>query len=228
MSARRLIAISGAAGSGKSTAAAVLETQRNYAVVSLADPIKRACADWFGWDRDTLWGESSKRNAPDPRYPHILDGGPFGESVARCLTPRRALQFLGTEVGRELYREVWVEYALRVAERLLSDKRADGWDRRDVYSPERGAYETFTHRKLGGIVIPDIRFESELEALQAAGALTIRIVRPGAGLTGDAALHASETEVASLPDEAFDVVIRNDRTLADLELAVLAAVDKNQ
>jgi len=73
-------------------------------------------------------------------------------------------------------------------------------------------------------VFTDIRFENELRAFRDAGAFLIRVVRPGAGLVGDAGNHPSETEQASIPDAAFDLVIRNEGTIADLRSAIVAAV----
>ncbi len=191
----RLIGISGLAGSGKSTAAAALVGSLGFVEVSQADPMKRAVAEWFGWDEDRLWGPSANRSEPDPKY----DG----------LTARKALQFLGTEIGRELYRNVWVDYAIRTAKSILADNVP-----RAVYERSVGVLDgpswTPTSR---GVVISDVRFRNELDAIQAAGGKVIRIVRPMAGLDGSAAMHASEVEQQGIPDEAFDAVLANAGTI---------------
>lgn len=162
----RLIGLTGLAGCGKSTVADAL-AERGWTVVSLADPMKDALAEWFGWSHDRLYGPSEARNAPDPRW-----GG---------LTARRALQHLGTEFGRAMHPDVWIRYAL---------SRAARHDR---------------------VVIPDVRFENEAAAVRAVGGRVVRIVRPGAGLDGDAATHASESGCGRV-----DAVLTNVGSLGEL------------
>jgi hypothetical protein len=246
-----IIGICGAAGSGKSAAADFFVKNHDGIVVSLADPLKRACADWFGWDEETLWGASYKRNLPDTRYPRsfykksvMKDGqlvGHENDEPFAYLTPRHALQQLGTEFGRRCYQDVWVEYALRMAEQLLEGKSVmldyvypadypDDAPREKYegrahprYEAKRGLFD-YAPRPEAAIpefvVIPDIRFRNEVEGLKKRGAKVIRIVRPGAGLIGAAGQHLSETEQTTIPDELFDGVISNIGTLQDLETAV--------
>lgn len=103
----RLIGLTGAAGSGKSTAAAVLTARCGYASIPLADPMKQALMLWFGWSEDRVNGPSYMRNEPDV----VWDG----------LTARRALQALGTEFGRAMHPDVWVRLALRTAAYCAAD-----------------------------------------------------------------------------------------------------------
>lgn len=207
-----IIGLSGIAGAGKDTVADILVRERGFVKVSLADPMKRAVADWFGWDVERLWGPSDRRNAVDPAYNN--------------LTARRALQFLGTEVGRELWRDVWVDYALRIARQLLDGEPTNP----QVvygYEPSGGLWiqDEFPIFRARGVVLPDIRFENELAALRVAGARVIRIKRASSGLTGSAAAHASETEQERIPDRVFDGVIYNDASIDDLRALALAIVD---
>lgn len=211
-----LIGISGLAGSGKDTCADFLVRNKSFVKVALADPLKRIARDVFDFTDEQLWGPSSSRNAPDERYPREHGPSPEGRclccgfgfdlypmslavSAPQCyLTPRYALQQLGTEWGRHCYDPVWIEYALRVAD--------------DV------------GREGGAVVTSDLRFKNEIDAYRKAGAFLIRVVRPGAGLGGSAGQHVSETEQACIPDEAFDAVIVNDGTLEELEKKILAVV----
>jgi hypothetical protein len=63
----------------------------------------------------------------------------------------------------------------------------------------------FDHIKLGEkIVIPDVRFLNEAEAIQAQGGMVFRIDRPGYEASG----HVSETALAEW--EGWDGVIAND------------------
>ncbi len=200
-----LFGICGLAGSGKDTVADFLAKEHGFAKVSFADPLKRICKDVFEFTDEQLWGPSQCRNAPDSRYPR----NPYGSSVvAEYLTPRYALQTLGTEFGRDCYATIWVEYALRVVERLLSDPYATYDARTGVTRSSAG----FTR----GVAVPDVRFRNEVDAIVQAGGKVVRIVRPGAGLGGAAGLHPSEREQVQIPDSAFHAVIQNDGTLEDL------------
>lgn len=146
-------------GAGKDAAANRLVEKHNFIRIGLADPLKRFCADVFAFSDEQLWGPSACRNAPDFRYPHAAQQWrdayaselvlaeqarsagdlaaaaqreklALGYAVEGWLTPRQALQQLGTEWGRRCYNDVWIEYAMRIATRL-----AEG----DVYySPQLG------------------------------------------------------------------------------------------
>lgn len=68
------------------------------------------------------------------------------------------------------------------------------------------------------LVISDVRFPNELQAIRDRGGIVLRINRP---FHGAANAHASET---ALDSADFDVVIENDGTLEDLREKVLKAV----
>lgn len=93
-----IVAISGLAGSGKSTAARVLVDHLGFAACDLATPMKVACKAFFGFSDAQLWGPSENRNEDDPRW---------------GFSPRVALQRLGTEYGRALHPDVWIRACLR-------------------------------------------------------------------------------------------------------------------
>lgn len=201
-----LVGIAGLANSGKDTVADILVRRFSFVRVALADPMKRACREWFGWPADTLWGPSEMRNQTWDRL-----GG---------LSARKALQQLGTEFGRACYENVWVDYAIRTAEELLSTQCK--YDPVEGLTREPGPIQKRV-RPLGGVVISDIRFPNELEAIHAAGGRVWKIVRPGAGLVGEAASHASENALDGY-DSKFDAIIFNDGTLGELEDGVCGIV----
>lgn len=62
-----IVGIAGNLGSGKDTVANMLAA-RGMLVVGFADEIKRLCEVVFEYERPTLWGASSLRNQPDPRW----------------------------------------------------------------------------------------------------------------------------------------------------------------
>lgn len=127
----------------------------------------------------------------------------FGK-FARCnsdlfLSPRMALQTLGCEWGRAMYENLWVDFAMRDARERLS-----------VYASS-------------GVVISDVRFKNERDAIQKAGGKVWRIIRDGAGLSGETSAHASENDLTD--DMPYDKVLNNHGgSLKDLEILVGKAI----
>ena len=76
--------------------------------------------------------------------------------------------------------------------------------------------EAIRHDK---VVVTDLRYQNEAEALIKYGAMVVRLVRPGAGLSGSAASHISEQP---LPDHLVHAEVVNDSTIDSLREKVLA------
>lgn len=103
------------------------------------------------------------------------------------VTGREFLQFYGTEAHREVFDyDFWVTQVLPDLTDYDSFGRPDG-DDWDV------------------LVVTDVRFPNEAEAIRAAGGVIWEIVRPSLDDGGDS--HASE---APLPRDLVDVTIIND------------------
>jgi len=250
-----IIGISGLAGTGKDTIADLLVKNHGFAKIALADPLKRICRDVFDFTYDQLWGPSENRNKPDERYQRkhvfesdrayvclccgwdrgrqIRDGRPVPEC---CLTPRYALQQLGTEWGRNCYDPVWVEYAVRVANELLEDQlyladlepggtslEVQGEGGHYKYEAKTGIRREILYRgRLGGVAISDVRFTNEMEAISKAGGKLWRVKRTG--YESPRWDHPSETQQLLTPDSGFDRVVENDGSLEDLVVKVKNAV----
>jgi hypothetical protein len=242
-----LVGLSGFAGSGKDAGGNFLVQDFGFCKVALADPLKRIARDVYAFTDEQLWGASQFRNAPDKRYPRpckTCEGRgsillsitrPPGTPTNPCysckgegvtyLTPREALQKLGTEWGRECYPNTWVDLCIRTGEYLLHFPHARYDQKKGVYhvvdpSESLHSADTIFDGRVRGVAITDVRFKNEIEAIKGAGGYVIRIARPGAGLDGSGALHVSETEQAGIPDSTFDAVIPNTGTLDDLRTKI--------
>lgn len=144
------------------------------------------------------------------------------------LTPRYALQQLGTQWGRDCYDSVWIEDAVVTAKHLLEDEymaytATDGLIPRIEQCPQ-GEFEAVENwpKPLKGVVFSDVRFFNEYNAIKNAGGKIVRVKRfswkPFPGQMG--AAHESETQLTGYADDKFDYIIENGGDLAHLGLLV--------
>jgi hypothetical protein len=211
-----IIGFLGKAGVGKDTAADYLCLNYGFTRVAFADPLKRFCMEVFDWTEEQLWGPSEMRNKPDERYLQAMvypasraveksTSIKQVERVPRYLSPRYALQTLGTEWGRGCYENIWVDYALRAAKKLMEGQGLY-W-----YYPTEGVVlrEDYRRVEVKGVVISDVRFKNEVTRIREKGAKVFRLVRRRAGdLEAGIIGHASETEQDSILDSDLDGVIQ--------------------
>ena len=130
----KMIGITGRARSGKDTLADYLVKEYGFTRYAFADPMKDCLAQIPGWDHRHMHGDL--KDQVDPYY---------------NVTPRHAMQRLGTECFRTLNPDFWI----KVAERIL-----------DPYNE-------------APVVISDVRFENEAQFVRRRG-LLIHLRRPQA------------------------------------------------
>ena len=153
------------------------------------------------------------------------------EDVPRChLTPRYALQMLGTEWGRTCYPDTWAALCVRTAKKLLESTMEDspknvGWHSL-YYTAENGLWDGENVRQVTTVTVSDVRFRNEMQVIRQAGGKVIRVVRPGAGLKGAAGTHPSEVEQAGILDREFDAVIENVGDLEALQAKALPLLER--
>lgn len=170
----RLIGFCGPAFSGKSLAAERLIRKWRFQRVRFAGPLK-AMMRALGLTEDQVDG-TGKETSSD------LLGG---------MTPRQAMQLLGTEWGRELiHAEIWISAWQHAVDDLHALRQQDD-------APVRL------------VVCDDVRFANEARAIRARSGIVVKIDRPGAG-SASGACHASE-QLAFEPD----ITIQNNGTRAD-------------
>ncbi|MAI64810.1 MAG: deoxynucleotide monophosphate kinase [Alteromonas sp.] len=126
-----IIGLTGKARSGKDTVAAHLQEAYKFHHYWFSKPMKDACRSMFGWGDEHLYGELKEE--VDQRY---------------GISPRVALQTLGTEWGRNtINSDLWI---------LRAQKEIEQHE---------------------NIVISDCRFDNEAAAVISSGGIVIEIVR---------------------------------------------------
>jgi len=198
-----IVGLCGAAGAGKDTVAQVLVEQYGFVKVALADPLKRMVRQTWPFTCEQLWGASERR----------------GETPAGLTRPtaREALQLLGTEWGRRLDEDVWINCALDIAGRLLEG----GWwyqDTEGAVRVETGRFPVESVPPPFGVVISDVRFDNEAQRIGAEGGDVWRVGgRPTAPPVGGLPDHPTE---AGVTPSYIDSEILNDGDLCQLEEVV--------
>lgn len=139
-----LIGIVGFISSGKNTIGEILQNQHGFKRESFAKPVKDAVAFIFNWDREMLEGNTDESRV----WRESIDEY-WSEKLNRQISPRIALQLMGTESGRLVFGEnLWTTSCLSRCE----DKNAN-------------------------YVITDTRFVNEIQAIKKEGGYIIRIRR---------------------------------------------------
>jgi hypothetical protein len=128
--------------------------------------------------------------------------GPVGKlpSGGLGLSPRVALQTLGTDFGRKVDGQVWVRATVNIAKAILQGGR---------YTRELGLLPGHEVCPPAGVIFADVRFVNEVVGVQENGGLVLRLYRTSKvdPLTIGVKGHASETELLTISDEAVDYVL---------------------
>lgn len=153
-----LIGVTGRKGSGKDTVGKFLVEDHGFRQTAYANPIKEAVKVALSMTDEQVYGPIEVKETVDPRY---------------GITPRYALQTLGTEWGRNLiHLNIW---ALAMHARIEQEPDQN-W------------------------VVTDLRFLNEAKLLEENGGIIIKVVRQGVS-TGEFENHQSEMEIAEIiPD----------------------------
>jgi len=175
----KIIAICGAKRSGKDTLAHYISYKYLYKKLAFADPLKEAVSSLFQFSAEQT-GDNDLKDSVDKRW---------------GITPRRAMQFFGTEVLQYKIQELLPGIDRKFLANTLVSK---------IKNDESEHY-----------VISDMRFIHEYEEIKKLGAYVIRVDRPSVeeNYYHDVPVHCSEIEYRNIP---YDLYIRNDADISTL------------
>jgi hypothetical protein len=191
-----LIGISGRMGSGKDTAANIIqELDPSFKIKRFAGKLKEIASMFLGIPAEDFNKQEVKQivlpHEWDQMVPYIPGMEGFVD-INKQMTVREFLQKLGTDAVRNgLHPNAWVNA-------LFADYKAHA----AMFKGEDESY-------MPCWIIPDVRFTNEFDAIKARGGVVVRIER-GERAASD---HQSEIE---LDNAAFDYVIYNNGPIADL------------
>ena len=176
----------------------------------LEDPIFKETALGEEWKVYRCW-QGSYEDSMDwiqvekPDITEWLHPCGFEEEI---LTPRKILQLLGTEGGRELiHPNLWINA-------LMSEYKTQSIDVRltDVEKMELGTDKNYIRmRGLPNWIVTDVRFPNEVQAIKDRGGILIRVEREISAED----THFSETALDNYKD--WDHIIENNGTIEELK-----------
>ena len=160
LSLPRIIAVCGSKRSGKDTIAGILSHAYGYEHIKISQKLKDVCKTLFGFTDEQL--ETDTKEVVDARW---------------RVSPRRVMQFLGTEV---------MQYALpqglpEIKDGMLGRKF---WIESTLEEIKRNPHKKY--------IISDLRFLHEEDVLKEHGAFIIKVQRFNTSASTDS--HKSEQE----------------------------------
>jgi hypothetical protein len=197
-----IVALCGLQGAGKDTLASVLVQHHGFTRLSFAATLKDVVSSLFDWDRALLEGVTPQSR----QWRETVDDWWSRRLGIPDLTPRKALQVVGTDLFRKHFdHDIWVA--------CLERKMAG-------------------HKH---IVITDCRFPNEVSMVRRAGGRLVHVFRPplpawfiayrrGELQSVPSHIHASEFAWAR---EQFDVCISNEGRPEDMASRLLCSKCKS-
>ena len=183
MSERRIIGIVGKKHHGKDTIADMFVDRYNFKKISFANPLKEGCRHIFGLTYEQLYGD--KKDVVDEYW---------------RVTPRRLLQFVGTELFRNQL------------SKLIPDIGSSIW----VKCVEK----TILDNPNTNYVISDIRFQDELDMLKKHNSFIFKVDRPDLSNRDE---HISGKGIDEI--EGYDKLVLNDSTIDKLHNEITRTIN---
>jgi hypothetical protein len=180
-----IIALAGRAGSGKTTCARRLVEKHGAVELSLAEPLKRLAMEVFGFSEAQVFGTQAQKEKVD--------------QCVRVAYTEVEIRKLWPSLTAEQHEIMRAAGGRPVSPREMLIRLGQGcrkWIREDVWLLALLAkIATFDKSQL--VVVSDVRFNNEAEALCKAGASVIRLTCPNAATSVDpnAASEASVDQI---------------------------------
>ena len=196
--------ISGQKRAGKDTISDYIKGQVMASRVSFADPVRDVCRAYFGWTEEWLLGK------------HKEDVDPYWG-----ISPRQAMQYLGTEVGRVGIAENYPEFKSVTGDSIWIKSA-----KKNIRAKSSKEYIS-NYGKIRAFIIPDMRFLNEYDAMKEMENEGYKVITIGVrrdGLPSDS--HASETEIRYCVEKC-DFIIDNNKEISDLEDSVDEIITKS-
>lgn len=220
----RVIVLFGVKGSGKDTVGDLLKERYLFSKDSFAAPLKKMVSEAFEFTEEDLYGPSSGREHQYEEYPmgdeclrcgsplFQTAGAPQGKELScvqpDCgmqyplfINPRIALQTLGTEWGRRLFKHIWVDRARVRLRKHIQRNHETLRNNPHLIAPGK-SIEDIDYR----FVFTDGRFVSEHERCVKLGWTTVLLLRK---LDESTETHASEAELKLIPRSSFNYILDN-------------------
>jgi hypothetical protein len=197
-----LIGLIGYKRSGKNTVADVLAEEFAYRPIAFADALREAVLAL-----DPIIGTfpltvGDVLQTAEWRLSEVLDAIGY-EKAKEIPEVRRVYQRFGTDAIRKLDADFWLRIGTQRIDAILSGAA----DRAEGKFDATGA----------SVVVTDVRFPNEADAIRERGGYIVRVVRPG--FEPEDGAHESET---ALDDYRPDVILYNSRDLDHLASGVLS------
>lgn len=204
-----------------------LKNVSNWQIVKFADKLKECISIITGISREDLEKSEVKNSNLSsewnkPRISEDMYGIQYISNIATPITVRSLLQLFGTEVGRSIHPDFWVNA-------LFSEYKDIGYFSNEEATASDGGYynKKVWNQKYPNWIITDMRFLNELKAVKDRGGITIRCSRKQLIKTQnctvvydpkfDSKEHLSETV---LDNATFDYYINNNGTIEELIVMV--------
>lgn len=168
----RLIGICGRKRAGKDVCGSVLEDHFTFHRFAFADPIREILKIMFGWSIEFQMNPETKETI-DPNI---------------GISPRKAMQFVGTDFGQWALMERFPLFADIVGRRVWVNCGAREWQIRKENNEN--------------LVITDLRFQHEATFIKESGGKIVKIVRPDLQIEDN---HESELGVEAIKEDMLIV-----------------------
>lgn len=226
-----VLILTGKAGSGKDTAAALFVKEFNGVAIAQADPLKRIVGFLFGYTTEQLWGPSAMRETETRSNAEILGYArarqsslavefiklagmgvgsaifnAYGEWFTRHIagySDALTPRYVLQSFGTELVRAIHPTLWLELAQDIAKALLMDG----GTYDRTRGIVSGYERPAF--VVITDGRFRNEVLATKECGGSAVLIIDPA---DTSKATHASEIEQNSIPEWWYDAKLINDKS----------------